>query len=311
MLYEFDQLNWTLTSGYLPPEDHDAVIVVCNRDVVSLHNQYFQTPTWADIKHLITSHYSSKPSKPSKPSKKPWQVARYKNKHWYVIRLDDFSLLKQHLPEVYLKEARDAWTTSESAFALVARALMVQRWLEQNKFCGQCGQATSMPDQTELYTWCDSCRLRFYPRINPCAIGLIYRRLENGEFEILMARGPRQKEGRFALLAGFMEAGESGEQTLAREVLEESGVNIKNIRYVNSQTWPYPHQLMLGYTAEYNGTVHKHDDGTDKLVPQAGEILELRWFKQGELTNGDTIIPPKESIAGFIIDQFLKGELEV
>ena len=272
MLYEFEQCNWHLTSGFTQPANSDRIILMHGRDVLSKHGQYWQAPTYQDVAHLNIQ---------------VWEIAEYQQHRWYVART-------QTLPhDFYAMEPRATLATSETAFALVSRAIMVQLWLEQNRFCGSCGKATTLPDQSELYSHCDSCKLRFYPRINPCVIGLVYR----GD-ELLLAQGKRHKSGYYSVLAGFMEAGESAEQGLAREIFEESGVRIKNIRYTTSQVWPYPHQLMIGFIAEY-------DSG--ELTPQADEIVNLAWFHRDQLPKSS----PNHSIAGYMIEKFVNGDYGV
>ena len=124
------------------------------------------------------------------------------------------------------------WGARHAIVALAAHA----------PFCGRCGTATEL-SSTELCCQCPSCGASFYPRISPCVIGLVSR----GD-ELLLACHHRHKAGRYSLLAGFIEAGESAEEAFAREVFEEVGIGIQQIRYWASQPWPYPSQLMLGFS---------------------------------------------------------------
>ena len=127
-------------------------------------------------------------------------------------------------------------------------------------------------------------RLSVYPRINPAIMVLI----TNGR-EILLARKPAFPRNRFSALAGFVEAGESLEETVARESFEEVGVEVRNIRYFGSQSWPFPNSLMIAFTAEYAG---------GEIRPDGAEIEEARWFDPTELPN----VPDRISISRWLID---------
>ncbi len=179
---------------------------------------------------------------------------------------------------------------SEEAFQLAGRALQITRWYRDHQFCGACGSKTRESNSDRALV-CGQCDQRFYPRISPCVIGLVTR----GD-ECLLARGSRIPEGLFSTLAGFIEPGESAEQALIREVKEEVGIDIKNLRYFDSQPWPFPGQLMLGFHAEYDG---------GELVLEEEEILEAGWFHKENLPH----TPPVGTIAGRLIQAF-KEEVE-
>lgn len=171
-------------------------------------------------------------------------------------------------------------------FALCSRAMQLAHWRDMHRCCGRCGSVTTL-SKTELCSQCSSCGATFFPRISPCVIGLVSR----GD-EMLLASHHRHKPGRYSLLAGFIEAGESAEEAFAREVAEEVGVKVGAIRYVASQPWPYPSQLMLGFFAEYL---------EGEITPQPDEILHAAWFHPNELPD----IPSTVSIAGKLIQTFL------
>jgi NAD+ diphosphatase len=178
---------------------------------------------------------------------------------------------------------RDITFIGETQFMLCGRARAHLDWRIQHRFCSQCGTAVSQVT-SEFAMQCESCRLRFYPRISPCIIVLITR----GE-EVLLAQGEKNKEqGWYSTLAGFIESGESAEQAVIREVKEEVNVDITNIRYLNSQAWPFPNQLMLGYEAEYSG---------GEIIPAPGEIADAQWFNINDLPK----TPPSISIAGWML----------
>ena len=136
----------------------------------------------------------------------------------------------------------------------------------------------------EMAMQCGTCSHRCYPRISPCIIVAI----RDGE-RLLLAQGVRHKGGMYSTLAGFVESGESLEETVHREVFEEVGVRVKNLEYFSSQPWPFPHSLMVGFLAEY--------DGGD-LVLDKNEILDAGWYTKDNLP----LIPPKFSIAGQLIE---------
>lgn len=177
-------------------------------------------------------------------------------------------------------------TVDDVLFALAGRAFQILEWEQTHRFCGRCGTATVGHPQGERARVCPSCAYTCYPRINPCIIVAVTR----GE-EILLARAHRFNRPMFSTLAGFIEAGESAEETVMREVEEEVGVKVKNIRYFASQSWPFPGNLMLGFHAEYE---------SGELVLQEEEIAEAGFFHYSALPP----VPPKGSIAHALIQAF-------
>ena len=174
---------------------------------------------------------------------------------------------------------------NDDLFAIAARAVQLIAWDRNHQYCGHC--ATPMQQaQGERAKRCPKCSLRQYPRLSPAVIMLVHK----GE-EILLARAPRFRAGMYSVLAGFVEPGESLEETVAREVKEEVGIEIKNIRYFGSQPWPFPNSLMIGFVAEY-------DKGA--LVPDRREIEAAAWFHKSSLPP----VPGRLSIARKLIDWF-------
>ncbi len=171
----------------------------------------------------------------------------------------------------------------EATFAVAGRALQVAGWADTHRFCGRCATPTER-DPKERCLRCPRCALAMYPRISPAIIVLVRR----GD-EALLARSSRFPLPFFSTLAGFVEAGESLEETLHREVREEVGIEVDQLRYFGSQPWPFPHSLMVGFTAQYV---------RGDLLLDPGEIAEARWFSPSALP----IIPPKLSIARALID---------
>jgi NAD+ diphosphatase len=175
----------------------------------------------------------------------------------------------------------------EADFQLAGRALQILRWHYDHQFCGRCG-APTQEHQRDLARHCAQCSLDFYPRLSPCIITLVTR----GDY-CLLAWHQRSKTRRYSCLAGFIEPGETPEQTLAREVMEETGISVNNIRYHSSQAWPFPGQLMLGYFADYlAGDIH--------IDPE--EITEANWFRFDQLPE----IPPAATISGRLIAEFVR-----
>ena len=150
------------------------------------------------------------------------------------------------------------------------------------RFCGTCGQSMNSHD-SERARMCHPCGTLVYPRIAPCIITLVTR----GQ-EMLLARNANFPIEMFSTLAGFIEAGESAEECLVREVREEVGVEVENLRYFRSQSGPFPNQLMLGFFADYAG---------GEIVCEDGEIVEANWYTGDNLP----VIPPVHSISGQLI----------
>ncbi len=170
----------------------------------------------------------------------------------------------------------------ERLFALAGRAAQLLDWERDHQFCGRCGERMEV-DIQERAMRCGPCRTINYPRIAPCVIVLVTR----GE-EMLLARNANFPQPMYSTLAGFIEAGENVEETLRREVKEEVGVDVGELRYFQSQSWPFPNQLMLGFFAEYTG---------GDIVCDEVEIGDAQWFRAGDLP----MIPPESSIAGQLI----------
>ena len=166
--------------------------------------------------------------------------------------------------------------------ALAGRAAQVLEWDRSHRFCGACGTPTDL-QPGERARICPACRHTAYPRLSPAMMALVWR-----PGALLLARSPHYTAGMYSALAGFVEAGESLEDCLHREVAEEVSVRVDSLRYHGSQSWPFPHSLMVAYTARY---------ASGHIVPQAGEIEDAQWFDIDALP----VIPPRFSIAGHLI----------
>ncbi|MBD2099792.1 NAD(+) diphosphatase [Leptolyngbya sp. FACHB-261] len=177
-------------------------------------------------------------------------------------------------------------TLAEDLYAVSGRAFQVMEWDRTHQYCGHCATPmTQLP--TERVKRCPKCGLVNYPRLSPAIIVLISR----GE-ELLLARAHRFPSGMYSVLAGFVEPGESLEETVVREVREEVGIEVKDIRYFGSQPWPFPNSLMIGFTATYAG---------GEIVVEAQELVEAAWFSKYNLPK----VPPRVSIARKLIDWFV------
>jgi NAD+ diphosphatase len=172
------------------------------------------------------------------------------------------------------------------------RALHLLDWSQKTRFCKRCGnemRTKAGPPSRE----CPVCGYLSFPRISPAVIVLVER-----ENQCLLASSPRFKGDFYSVLAGFAEPGETLEETVAREVYEETGIEVTDIRYFGSQPWPFPDSLMIAFTARYAG---------GEIRVDGEEILDARWFTSDRLPN----IPGKISIARQLIDWFVgKHRLE-
>jgi NAD+ diphosphatase len=174
----------------------------------------------------------------------------------------------------------------EEVWKLAGRAVQIVEWDRTHRFCGRCGAATER-HEGELARVCPACGLQQFPRISPAVIV----RIERGD-EILLARSPHFAPGVYSTLAGFVEPGESLEETVVREIREEVGVEVTNVRYFGSQPWPFPHSLMIGFVADY---------ASGDLRLQEGEIEDAGWFTAGTLPG----LPSGYSIARRLIEEFI------
>jgi len=189
---------------------------------------------------------------------------------------------------------RDLFGLVETTLAaLSGRAYQILEWDRNHQFCSRCGTPTELRGD-ERSRSCPACQYTTYPPVTPAIMILVTH-----QGKLLLARKPAFPKGRFSALAGFVEPGETLEDTVIRETREEVGVEIRNIRYFGSQPWPFPHSLMIAFTAEYAG---------GELRPDGVEIEEACWFDAETLPT----LPPSISISRRLINtvagRLVRGE---
>ena len=173
-------------------------------------------------------------------------------------------------------------------YAIAAEAVPVVEWRRISRFCGVCAEPL-VRDAAERCMVCPRCANRVYPRINPAVITCVTR----GD-EVLLARRATPPADFFSVIAGYVEAGESLEHAVRREVREEVGIEIRDLRYFGSQSWPFPNNLMLGFRSEY---------ASGEVRPDGVEIAEAGWYRRAALPQ----LPRRVSIARRMVDAWASG----
>jgi NAD+ diphosphatase len=220
---------------------------------------------------------------------------------WFSL---DAALAAFDAPDrIDLRSAAAAWPATEAGVFAQARAM--QHWRQRHRYCGACGTELVMTRAGWL-AHCGGCGVEHYPRTDPAVIAAV----TDGE-RLLLGRQATWAPRRWSVLAGFVEPGESLEQTVAREVLEETGVRVRECRYLASQPWPFPGALMLGFIA-----------WAEPDEPRVtGELEEARWFTIEEIRaaeareaheatdrdDGGPLLSARISIARWLIEQWLEG----
>jgi NAD+ diphosphatase len=181
---------------------------------------------------------------------------------------------------------------------LLAQAVAILQWHDRHRFSPLTGAATTI-EQAGWVQRDPTDGTVFFPRTDPAVIMLVH----DGADRLVLGRQAAWPPGRFSILAGFVEPGESAEAAVAREVAEEVGLRVTDVRYVGSQPWPFPQSLMLGFVARV--------EGSDELVVDPTEIEEAHWFTREQLRAGEgpAALPPPVSIARHIIDRWVNDEL--
>lgn len=177
---------------------------------------------------------------------------------------------------------------AEPEFAIAMKAVHLLEWEETARYCGCCGREME-PAREENARRCPACGMVVFPRISPAVIVLVEK-----DGQVLLARAARFKTDFFSVLAGFVEPGETLEDTVHREIEEEVGIKVRDVRYFGSQPWPFPDSLMIGFTAKY---------ASGELTIDRTEIVEAGWFHPENLPK----IPGNVSIARRLIDWFVES----
>lgn len=212
-------------------------------------------------------------------------IGEFGNKSCFTVEISDEIDLTQDFKFLALREV--GALMEEEIFLAAGRASEVLNWDRTHKFCGKCGNKTENK-KDEMAKICPKCGNIMYPVICPAIIVGITK----GD-KILLAHNKNFANNRYSLIAGFVEAGENLEDAVKREVFEEVGIKIKNVRYYKSSAWPFPNSLMLGFFADYE---------SEKIKVDGEEILAAEWFSKDNLPN----IPLKFTLARKLIDEFVK-----
>lgn len=221
------------------------------------------------------------------------------NLETYLGELDGSDLIAWELSE-RAEEFPSGWELAglrsvygaidDQLFALAGRAVQLLDWRRNHRFCGRCGSPTELMDG-DRSTHCPNCGMYNYPRLSPAVIMTVER-----DGHLLLAHGVNFQAGVYSCVAGFVEPGESLEEAVAREVLEETGIQVSGVRYFGSQPWPFPNSLMIGFNAQYAG---------GEITLEDAEIADANWFTPDAMPQ----LPGKISIARRLIDDWLEREM--
>jgi NAD+ diphosphatase len=216
----------------------------------------------------------------------------------YLGMLNGRHCYATELPEDAMPPAGGAFSGLRALFgefddqlvALAGRAYQIKEWDRNHQFCGRCGTPTRLRTD-ERSRACPECRYTSYPPVSPAVMILV----TDGR-RLLLGRKAEWPENRYSALAGFVEPGETLEDTVRRETMEEVGVKVGALRYFGSQPWPFPHSLMVAFVAEYAG---------GEVRPDGVEIAQAAWFEPDQLPR----LPPSISISRRLIDATAKALL--
>jgi len=269
-------------SGIVPPSEREEpawwFTFQGNKLLVYLESSSISIPYLLDFKELgltpLGQHY----------------LGRLDKQHCYAVELAEGTAPPTGMSFEGLRQVYGR--LDEDLFWIATRAVQVVDWDRTHQFCGQCGTPTKT-SLIERAKECPRCGLLHFPRLSPAIIVLV----EHGQ-ELLLARSRHFLPGMYSVLAGFVEPGETLEEAVAREVKEEVGLMVKEIKYFGSQPWPFPHSLMIGFTAKYHG---------GEISLQDPEIEDAGWFTADNLPT----IPGKISIARKLIDWFVEKQRKI
>jgi len=237
-------------------------------------HEYFELPTSDDLSLM--------------PQTEALEIGDYNNFLCLAINISSIKTPSNVNTAIWVSLKECFELLEGSWFPIVVRANQMLRWDEQHKFCSQCGKFL-LKKEGVFEKRCAACHLSFFPKISPSVIVMIKK-----QNKILMARSSHFPSGSYALIAGFVEPGETLEQAVHREVDEEVGIKIKNLCYFGSQPWPFPDSLMVGFTADYHSGDLSFNDG---------EIEEAGWYGKNNLPGNPS---SSISIASRLIDSFVE-----
>lgn len=219
-----------------------------------------------------------------KPARSQY-LGEWDGRSCYSAELPEDEGIKENMIFIHLMSCFEQM--GEDVFGVAGIAFQVVNWDRTHQYCGLCGTPTT-DKKDERAKVCPRCGAHHFPRLAPAVIVAVTK----GD-QLLLAHSGRFRGKFYSVLAGFVEPGETFEECVEREILEEVGIKVKNIRYFGSQPWPFPHSLMVGFTAEYDSGEITVDDH---------EIKDAKWFSAENLP----LIPGKISIARQLIDWFIK-----
>lgn len=208
------------------------------------------------------------------------------NKHCFAVEVEDEIINMENYSFYDLRMLFSI--LDQEVFQIAKKAMHLLSWDIENKFCSKCSGKLEF-SSNEISKICKNCQATYYPKISPAIIVAVIK-----DNKILLARAKHFSTGRFSVLAGYVEPGETLEQCVKREVKEEVNIDVKNIKYFSNQDWSFSNALMIGFTAEYAGGEIKVDDK---------EIAEADWFSVNNLPE----FPGKISISYQLIEWFRKN----
>lgn len=251
-----------------------ALIIISKKLLMRKPEEKYDIPEVKDVEDIITYIQSME------------YIGKYDGNDCYCVRLEKEPLLPDGFSLVELREITK-FSGDAGLFILAGAANHILHWRSVNQYCGCCGHKTYAKTD-ERAQICPKCGNVIYPRISPAIITAVFR-----QDQILLAHNSSFNKDMYSLIAGYVEPGELLEQCVEREIKEEVGIKVKNIRYLSSQPWPFPDSLMLAFTAEYE---------SGEITVDNVEITDAAWYKADSLP----IIPSEDSIAGRIIRWFQK-----
>lgn len=242
-------MDYSIIPFFIPTQNHhESIILAFVGDMLLTIEQSIQLPSKHELERLGKPLHT-------------YDIAKNKHHTFTLYLWEESTPVPESLQKINLRSVLSV--VPEALFEPLNRAKQLVHWLQDNQFCGRCGAPLAY-SSTMSSLKCTQCGFMTFPKLSPAAIVLITR----GD-EILLARSPHFAKGIYSHIAGFVEAGESAEACALREAKEEVGITIKNLRYFGTQSWSFPHSLMIGFFAEYE---------SGQIVLQEDEIEDAKWF---------------------------------